>query len=577
MRKLRLAFFFGSMLSVSLALPLSAQITFSPNARVFDPSSTNAQTGAEPSLALDANNAVFVTVPNGRVRLWRSLNGGSTWTFLGPVDADLVGSGGDSDVEFDGANRLYVVDLVIQTAFSSALSRYTNPETITSSTQRDFRTLITTPDEDRQWLATFGSDTAYLGFHDLVTENVFVQRSFDGGMTFLPPVPVITDPLLLAETIPNTNEGHVLTDANTGAVYSMFSASTPQDNISNPPFGPLRRAILARSFDNGLTWDDVIVYDGKPGTSLGNLFPGFAIDRAGNLYSVFAANLDSNLQLTPTGTLNIFYTASTDQGAHWTTPVQVNADVGSHVMPWVTAGCAGAVDIVWYGTNTVGNPNTVPTTTTDWNVFLAQTLNGLRVAPSFQQAQVSDHIIHEGQISTGGTFGSSDRSLLDFFQVAHDTNGFANVVWADTGIGTGPAQVFFARQTGGTGILNCTVAQGKVDITGGGYILVDSNSDKGEFGLNASSTGAAAGHVTYVDHSSSGFTFKATTVQSVNKSGNTATITGTGLIDNAMQTTFTVKVVDNGEPGTNDFFGITLTATGYSRSGNLAAGNIVIH
>ena len=42
-----------------LTAPASGVNTFSVNVRVFDPSSTNAQTGAEPSLELDANNVIY--------------------------------------------------------------------------------------------------------------------------------------------------------------------------------------------------------------------------------------------------------------------------------------------------------------------------------------------------------------------------------------------------------------------------------------------------------------------------------------------------------------------------------------
>jgi hypothetical protein len=41
---------------------------------------------------------------------------------------------------------------------------------------------------------------------------------------------------------------------------------------------------------------------------------------------------------------------------------------------------------------------------------------------------------------------------------------------------------------------------------------------------------------------------------------------------------FTVKVQDNGEPGTNDTFMIVITGAGAStRSGTLSQGNIQIH
>jgi hypothetical protein len=39
---------------------------------------------------------------------------------------------------------------------------------------------------------------------------------------------------------------------------------------------------------------------------------------------------------------------------------------------------------------------------------------------------------------------------------------------------------------------------------------------------------------------------------------------------------FTIDVVDNGDPGSNDMFAIQLS-TGYSASGQLTSGNITIH
>ncbi len=43
----------------------------------------------------------------------------------------------------------------------------------------------------------------------------------------------------------------------------------------------------------------------------------------------------------------------------------------------------------------------------------------------------TDHIIHSGTVSTGGTFGNANRNLLDFFQVALDPQHRANIAFAD--------------------------------------------------------------------------------------------------------------------------------------------------
>jgi len=433
--------------------PTPASFAFSPSVKVFDPAG-GAQTGSEPSIELDANDNIYTTVASAR--LWRSNNGGANWKFLGAFD-----TGGDGDLEFDASNRLYACALVIGQGLTSTVDRFSNPATMTSVTERDFKT-NTYPLQDRQWLATYGNDIVYLGFHDIGPENVYVTKSIDGGQSFGPPVPVITDPVLLLNTIPNTNDGRVLVDKNSGAVYIAFAASTPQDNATTPPFGPHRKLIAARSFDGGASWQDSVIFEGPEGTAVANIFPAFAIDTSGNLYMVFSANLDSNRQLTPTGTLNIFYTRSIDRGETWSTPIQVNNTVGSHVLPWAVAGCAGKVDIVWYGTSAVGNPNTFPASgadAPDWQVYFAQTLDGLGATPTFEQGQVSDHVIHKGQIATGGLTGQlagADRRLADFFEVDYDSTGMAHIVWADTGTSpTAAANVYYAKQTIGASVLGC--------------------------------------------------------------------------------------------------------------------------
>src|SRR5207245_11705127 len=66
-----------------------------------------------------------------------------------------------------------------------------------------------------------------------------------------------------------------------------------------------------------------------------------------------------------------------------------------------------------------------------WNVYMAESLNGHSSTPTFTQSQTSDHVIHRGTVSTGGLGGGADRSLADLFQVAFDPQHFANVAFSD--------------------------------------------------------------------------------------------------------------------------------------------------
>jgi hypothetical protein len=69
--------------------------------------------------------------------------------------------------------------------------------------------------------------------------------------------------------------------------------------------------------------------------------------------------------------------------------------------------------------------------------------------------------------------------------------------------------------------------------------------------------------------------FRSMKITSLSFNGNHAHITGTGKIGKK-KGSFSLDVTDNGEPGTNDFFSLSLS-NGYSASGFLTSGNIQIH
>src|SRR5207302_4101302 len=58
---------------------------------------------------------------------------------------------------------------------------------------------------------------------------------------------------------------------------------------------------------------------------------------------------------------------------------------------------------------------------------------------------------HRGNISIGGTTGSSDRSLADYFNVYIGPDGLANIMYTDNANATGTetSHIDFVRQNGG--------------------------------------------------------------------------------------------------------------------------------
>jgi len=111
-------------------------------------------------------------------------------------------------------------------------------------------------------------------------------------------------------------------------------------------------------------------------------------------------------------------------------------------------------------------------------------------------------------------------------------------------------------------------------VTGGGYI--NAGHAKANFGVTGGiRKDAFRGHLSYIDHGT-GLKLKGTGVTSyVVVDATTRRIEGTASID-GVAGTYKVVVSDNGEPGRNDRFAITLS-NGYSASGTLAGGNIQLH
>ena len=105
-------------------------------------------------------------------------------------------------------------------------------------------------------------------------------------------------------------------------------------------------------------------------------------------------------------------------------------------------------------------------------------------------------------------------------------------------------------------------------VTGGGSI-----STGGRFSLNAHQN--LHGKVRYDDGAAADFRSTRLTEVTCNVASHSATIEGEG-VNNGHTVTFTVEVIDNGESGRTDVFGISLS-DGYSRSGTLANGNLQVH
>jgi hypothetical protein len=114
-------------------------------------------------------------------------------------------------------------------------------------------------------------------------------------------------------------------------------------------------------------------------------------------------------------------------------------------------------------------------------------------------------------------------------------------------------------------------------VTGGGWIPV--SGDKGTFGFVAGhkdGSSMLSGHLTYIDHST-GMKVHSTDVTSYSVDALTRRTFGGDTTINGISYTYSVTIVDNGEPGAgHDTFSIQVS-NGYSASGTLGGGNVEIH
>src|SRR3989454_11687742 len=197
---------YGSVLAVNgfsdnqeLPLPLLAPIGPAPVAFIVR--------GLEPSVRVAPDGAVYVSsirgVPGGvdLHRYYAAVDGppgtGNTYPFKYEGQPDGCGvlaggctflgiaeGGGDVDIALNyplsGTPNLALVSLPLAPGVTGT---HSTDRGDTFSQPNPVVTLI--PGDDRQWIDGFGGQNVYLNYHDVGTFNIDVQRSNNGGQTYL--------------------------------------------------------------------------------------------------------------------------------------------------------------------------------------------------------------------------------------------------------------------------------------------------------------------------------------------------------------------------------------------------------
>jgi hypothetical protein len=438
-------------------------------------------TGFEQDLRIDRAGRVYTSAPASLSSTISYINtshdGGQTFKWI-PGAAQPAGKpptcvgGGDSELATDSANNLYFADLTLAN-FSTARSD-DQGRTFTASCAG-----VPVAGVDRQWYAVDGnpkSGGSITLTYDLVpnavglpdpSPNCVTNNRLVFSRSPIPnPITHAIDPATAGvqfgpTKIINTNacnEGIMGNDEvfNYGGTKRVFVV---HDNLNLDTILMGRCDLVDFSVDpTGYGNCQDVVVANFPNFITGANFPTMAIDRAGNLFTVWEqAPYDSSKAAGTkvTGDTLLFYSVSKDQGNTWSPARQLpTPGLRTNVFAWAAAGDAGRVDVAWYGTPTGAAANSAGPDSVKgfWSLFLTQSLNFTAANPAWsaQPILASEHFNHYGSMYTliGGQTG--DRTLGDFLQLRIGSQGEANISYADSNsIVEFDSQAAFVRQNGG--------------------------------------------------------------------------------------------------------------------------------
>jgi hypothetical protein len=435
-------------------------IAFGP-ATIVDPQRTE----GEPLVHIDQAGNIWESGPWGfstaQGFVARSTDQGASFHIVSPNGLrpnPAATGGGDSDIITDNQGNAYFADLEGLLAVGVAVS---NDQ---GNNWRENFLSSALPLDDRQWLAVDNGPTS-------ATTTIFLTyRQIPGGSQILssPGSTGPTDPV----------GGFVYTNA---ATTTFVAGGAPCGRLT---FDPVLRNLylpclrtnhveIAKAHVNkgqrtGLQFS-LVETPTSPGGAVGHLFGSLTTDRAGNVY---VAWVDTNNN-------NVYLSSSTNAGASWSTPLQVNGDpANTNVMPWAVAGAPGIVDIVFYGTSTRGDPNTFPSwlnnrqaaTNVKWFTYFVQVQGATTSAPTVFQTKASEHPTDYGQLCTQGlgcTVSGGDRTLADYFSLAIDSSGAAHLVIDDLTNQHHGAALFELTQVAGPTAIGTSLVQTNPNVATG--------------------------------------------------------------------------------------------------------------
>jgi hypothetical protein len=395
-------------------------------------------------------NFDFVSNYCNQVNVWTSSDGGANWfrdRYLGSPcpTSPLINTGfSDPDLTQDAGGRVYNtgIDLANDALFSS----------VDGGRTWDKGT-VDCHDGDRPWLAGGNADQVFMGTDTLEGSRsghqVFVSN--DGGNSCS--ATGIDDNGSLPDGGSFTGFGKLYYDRLSGTLVEPALFDHPDGNFG---VGISTMASGASAFTP---------HEAVRGTSMYAHWPAIAIDAAGAVYLTWDTNerqagTSGGCEGAPTPAPNSIMLVSTKNlGKTWSAPLTV-AHPGTRVLwPWVAAGDAGKVSVIWYQTEPQDGLPDLDCQTGHIHAMEASLLGASGKKPQTSTVDAAGRPVHIGWVCQGGTTcvaTGQDRRLGDYFTNALDARGCVLIATGDTRLSDpttgGPlptARPLFLRQNGG--------------------------------------------------------------------------------------------------------------------------------
>lgn len=415
-----------------------------------------------------AESGAWVGNYRNQVNIWTSADNGSTWQrvdyLAGFFNNPLINTGfSDPDLTQDEAGNIY--DTGIDLAYDALFSSQDGGRTWPTGTAQCH-------EGDRPWLAGGKANEVFLST-DTEEAGHEVFHSVDAGASCSSNA--IKDSGSTADGGSYSGTGKLFYDHRRGQLVEPVYYSNGNSVVDGVGIGILPDA--SHAFSNpAAAFTSVHVTS----TTAYSHWPAMAIDSAGNYYLVwdtdardpssangcppsdsgsegFGTNSNANTPLAN----RVMMSVSTDGGRTWSPPRTVAYFPGHRLLrPWVTAGTAGNVGVVWYQYDRVTDPDCA---TGNVSVMAARISHAAGPKPTETVTNAAGRPIHTGAICAGGTTSAvtsgvtgEDRRLGDYFTVGTDRSGCIIIATGDTTL-TDPvtgqpspiSHPLFVRQNGG--------------------------------------------------------------------------------------------------------------------------------